>query len=151
MLIVVQASLKSGSLLTARLAKESGKKVFVIPGEIDDEQFSGNIRFIEKHRNDPLVEPLLNIERLREFLVDLRSAEKQSANVPEDMLKDLDAREKKVARLILEHPEGIDFDTLSMKSSLDPSALPSVLLSLSMMNLISETPGKNFQFTGDMK
>ncbi len=150
-LVVVQASLRSGSLLTARLARESGKKVFIIPGEIDDEQFAGNIRFLEKYRDDPLVEPLLNVEQLKEFIADLPSGKESFNSSSGNIFQDLDEHESKVVKLIMSCPEGMDFDTLSFESNFSSAELPSILLSLVMRNLIMEVPGKIFQFTGDMK
>jgi DNA processing protein len=150
-LVVVQASLKSGSLLTARLALEAGKKVFVVPGEIDDPNFSGNSKFLEKHKNNINVEPLLSVEGLLNFLEKSGSIISARTEPDDHIFEKLSDDEKKVAELILKHETGIDFDTLSIQSSLSSSELPSILLSLTMMNLISESPGKIFQFTGDMK
>jgi len=156
-LIVVQASLKSGSLLTARLALEMGKKVFVVPGHIDDKQFLGNNKFLEKHRLNPMVEPFLSVESFKEFLKKNNSTgivskfEKIPEKIKTDLFSGLNEKEKLVAEIISVHPSGIDFDTLSIKSELAPSELPEVLLSLSMMDKISEIPGKIFQFTGDKK
>lgn len=41
-LVVVQASRRSGSLITARLAAEQGREVLALPGDIFTEQYEGN-------------------------------------------------------------------------------------------------------------
>ena len=45
--LVVQANLKSGSLITAREALEIGRQVATIPGSILDNSFAGNIKLLK--------------------------------------------------------------------------------------------------------
>jgi len=44
--LIIQASEKSGTLITANHAKEQGKKLFVVPGEITTRAYFGNNRLI---------------------------------------------------------------------------------------------------------
>jgi len=44
--IVVEASMKSGTLITARLAGEQGREVFAMPGHPNDPKSEGNIKLI---------------------------------------------------------------------------------------------------------
>jgi len=48
LVIVIQAGMKSGSLITARFSLEQGKDIFVVPGRIYDEEFLGSNRLIEQ-------------------------------------------------------------------------------------------------------
>ena len=45
-IIVIEAPNKSGALLTANLANEEGRMVFVVPSRMDDEGFVGSFRLI---------------------------------------------------------------------------------------------------------
>ncbi len=46
--LVVEAALKSGSLITARLASEQGRHVFVVPANIDQPRFFGNCSLLRQ-------------------------------------------------------------------------------------------------------
>lgn len=46
--VVVEATAKSGSLITARFALEQGRDVYVVPPPSDDVRYEGNIRLLEE-------------------------------------------------------------------------------------------------------
>lgn len=47
-LLVVQAGIKSGTLITAQLALEIGRDVATIPARLDEELFAGNIQLLQQ-------------------------------------------------------------------------------------------------------
>lgn len=147
-LVLVQASERSGSLITARLAKECGRKVFVIPGPIDDDLFKGNYHFLKSCRNDRSVEMMTDIEQLSDFFNCKKVLTEDITALATDLFSGLEKNEETVCRLILENREGVDFDTLSIKSGFSPNELPSILLTLMMKETIEELPGKIFRISG---
>ena len=159
-LVLVQAAAKSGSLITARLALEYGKKVFVCPGEIGDPLFEGNYGFLKKYRGSRNLEILFDFDMLSEESgysernFELFS-EKQNAKHTEitrennvfDNKKEpqLDGTKKIVYNIIKSNPSGIDFDTLTVLSGIGAAELPAVLLTLVLEGIVSELSGKIYK------
>lgn len=133
--LVVEASLQSGSLITARLALEQGREVFAIPGSIHAPQSKGCHALLKQGAK--LVETAQDI--LEELKVPLpRSA---SAATPQG-----NAQQDRPAAL-LEHLgfDPVDVDTLSARSGLTVSQLSAMLLSLELDGCICALPGGLYQ------
>jgi len=159
-LVLVQAAAKSGSLITARLALEYGKKVFVCPGEIGDPLFEGNYGFLKKYRGSRNLKILFDFDMLSEESgcfdrnFELFS-EKQNAKHTEitrennvlDNKKEpqLDGTKKIVYNIIKSNPSGIDFDTITVLSGIGAAELPAVLLTLVLEGIVSELNGKIYK------
>ena len=133
--LVVEASLQSGSLITARLALEQGREVFAIPGSIHASQSKGCHALLKQGAK--LVETAQDI--LEELKVPLsRSA---SAATPQ-----AGAQQDRPAAL-LEHLgfDPVDVDTLSARSGLTVSQLSAMLLLLELDGCICALPGGLYQ------
>lgn|GEM_PF-2663959 len=143
-LVVVQATERSGSLITARLAREFGKKVFVVAGEIDDPLFAGNYAFLKKHEKDRGVELLYDLERLNEFLGN--KAVPRKITDFDDLEKiQLESDEEKVFKVIRNVSEGVFFDDIAELTGYSCAQLPALLLTLMMKDLIFEDTGKVYK------
>ena len=159
-LVLIQAAEKSGSLITARLALEYGKKVFVCPGEIGDPLFEGNYNFLKKYRGNRNLKILFDFGMLSESTwcgagnLELFS-EGQNIQHTEITSKNpditgkrgpqLDGTKKIVYNIIKSNPSGIDFDTLTVLSGIGAAELPSVLLTLVLEGIVSELSGKIYK------
>ena len=159
-LVLVQATAKSGSLITARLALEYGKKVFVCPGEIGDPLFEGSYGFLKKYRQSRNLKILFDFDMLSgengcldhnfELFSERQNTEHteiSSENIISTDKKELqlDGTEKIVYNIIKSNPSGIDFDTLTVLSGTGASELPAVLLSLVLEGIVSELNGKIYK------
>ena len=159
-LVLIQAAAKSGSLITARLALEYGKKVFVCPGEIGDPLFEGNYNFLKKYRKNRNLRILFDFEMLSESSgffdrnFELFPESKTSQHIDfsaknsvseEKIDLQLDGTEKIVYNIIKSNPSGIDFDTLAVLSGIGAAELPSLLLSLVLKGAVSELSGKIYK------
>ena len=143
--LVVEAALKSGSLITARLAAEQGKEVFAIPGSIHSPQSRGCHALIRQGAK--LVETALDVfEELRipanhgaEYLKTLHSAQsgKAQATVDPGM----------AGRALLE-ALGFDvtsLDALQARTGLPTAQLQGQLLELELEGHVARLAGGLFQ------
>lgn len=159
-LVLVQAAAKSGSLITARLALEYGKKVFVCPGEIGDPLFEGNYGFLKKYRGSRNLKILFDFDMLtgesRYFEQDFGIFSEKQNSYQAEITKEkpllnekkelqLAGTEKIVYNIIKSNPSGIDFDTLTVLSGIGAAELPAVLLSLVLEGIVSELSGKIYK------
>ena len=143
-LVLVQAAAKSGSLITARLALEYGKTVFVCPGEIGDPLFEGNYGFLKKYRGSRNLKILFDFDMLAEE----NQHTEITTEIPVSNNKiepQLDGTKKIVYNIIKSNPSGIDFDTITVLSGIGAAELPAVLLTLVLEGIVSELNGKIYK------
>ena len=146
-LVLIQAAAKSGSLITARLALEYGKKVFVCPGEIGDPLFEGNYGFLKKYRGNRNLEILFDFDMLEKEKQNMEHIEisREKPFLEEKKELQLDGTKKIVYNIIKSNPSGIDFDTLTVLSGIGAAELPAVLLTLVLEGIVSELNGKIYK------
>ncbi len=153
--LVVEAALNSGSLITARLASEQGREVFAIPGSIHSPLVRGCHRLIRDGAK--LVETAEDIvEELRGRMGStLPSALRQSAAPPSASrtnrtaapaqlaLDTLDADSRAVLETLGHDP--LDIDSLATRCNLTVDALYAILLPLELDGLLARLPGGRVQ------
>jgi DNA processing protein len=162
--LVVEAAVNSGSLITARLATESGREVYAIPGSIHSPLSRGCHRLIREGAK--LVETAEDIfEELRGRLGlpaparsaatgtahggkrRARSTSKSTRPTPPaehaQQALELDAEAARVLALVGHDP--VDIDTLAGQAGLTVDALYAILLPLELDGLLAKRPGGRFQ------
>jgi len=135
--VIVQASSKSGSLITAKYALEQGRDVFAVPGNVGAEGSRGTNQLIKEGAK--LVESSEDI--LEEVLPQWRR-EGETAQKAETPGRDLAGGEKILYELLGDTP--LHIDAIIRESQLDPGKVSSLLLNLELKGLISQWPGKCF-------
>jgi DNA processing protein len=135
--VVVQASEKSGSLITAGYALEQGREVFAVPGNVGTESSRGVHRLIKEGAK--LVESSEDI--LEEILPQWKGGRELTPKV-EIPGPDLTGEERVLYELLSETP--LHIDVIIRESRLDPGKVSSLLLNLELNGLISQWPGKCF-------
>lgn len=138
--LIIEASEKSGSLITARLAAEQGREVFAVPGEIFSKMSKGTHNLIKQ--GAALVETVEDI--ISALSLDIsRASEAQAApeieKPPDVKLVD---EEQTVWDALAHTPTHID--DIARLSELPPSKVSSILVMLELKGIIQQLPGKMF-------
>ncbi|RIJ41741.1 DNA-processing protein DprA [Pontibacter oryzae] len=139
--IVVEAAMKSGTLITADIAHSYDKEVMAVPGNITSPVSEGTNYLIKSLKAvaytsvQDLVE-LLNWDLEDEAAAKTTVAAFNPADYSEDELKVLS---------VLKQTREEHIDNLSWKAQLPVSLLASVLLGLEFKGIIKAMPGKRFQ------
>jgi DNA processing protein len=135
--LVVEAALQSGSLITARMATEQGRDVFAIPGSIHSPLSKGCHQLIKQGAKlveaaQDILEELQYAPTAHRAATSIDSAENETAaasDAPQDVLL---------------HAMGFDpvsLDTLAARSNEDVNTLHARLLALELEGAIELLPG----------
>lgn len=134
--LVVEAGLKSGSLITARLALEQGREVFAIPGSVHSPVARGCHHLIKQGAR--LVETVDDVlEELGAWWSPSPAVAQREGQKP--LTTDLDTREIAVLEALGYDPQSTD--QLCSETGLPADQLMQSLLLLELQGLVSSVPG----------
>lgn len=145
---VMEAGLKSGALITANIANEFGRDVYVLPGRLDDEQSVGCLKLI----NGGASMIPVNLEELLEQLgeippLDIEPSQQltlpEFTPEPQPITPQLEPNLATILNLMT--PEPMPFDSIVEQAKLDTATVSSNLLQLELMGLVSQLPGMRYQ------
>lgn len=137
--IIIEAPLKSGTLITAQFALEQGREVFAIPGDIDRENSQGCLHLIQKSGAYPLISPQDIVSALHQTpkLTNHRLVKE----TPVASIYDLNDEEKLVIES-LPARRAIDIFNLQKKTKLSISPLLSTITLLELKTLVKKQGSK---------
>jgi len=137
--VVVEATEKSGSLITGRLATEQGREVFAVPGQAGASRSRGAHQLIREGAK--LVDDVDDI--VEEIAPQLSSRDRtRSLSAKMELPADMGLEAKKILELIQSAP--LQIDELIEGSGLSPAKVSEVLLSLEISGFLRQLPGKRF-------
>jgi DNA processing protein len=139
--LVIEATLSSGSLITARLAGEQGREVFALPGSIHSPFSKGCHKLLR--------EGAKLVETAQDVLDELRlphAASVTPAATPAPIDDDLTDDERVVIAALGHAPATVD--ALAARGGLPPEAVAAALLALELAGRVAAVPGGLWQRQG---
>lgn len=141
--IVIETSLKGGSMITAELANGYNKDVFAIPGKITDTKSAG-CNYLIKSNKAVLLSNTSDLLQLMGWK-DLSKNKKQKKQQREIFIEL--SKDEKIIIDILKGNETVSIDDINLKSGLSSSAVAAAILNLELQNVVLSLPGKLFRIT----
>ena len=135
--VVVEASKKSGSLITASLALEQGREIFAVPGSIESFKSTGTHFLIKQGAK--LVENANDI--LEELGLGYYNSKEHPLNKKMPLLP-LEEDEKRILNILGHYP--IHIDTIAGNIDMEPAKVAGLLTKLELKGVIRQLPGKMF-------
>ncbi len=145
--LVVEAAVQSGSLITARLAAEQGREVMAIPGSIHSPMSRGCHALIKQgaklveSAQDVLEELHLNTHILTPLSTELRTNNMENSDIDNGVYE-----ENTILKTLGYDP--MELDELSQRTGEDAATLSAQLLELELMGHVARLPGGRFQRIG---
>ncbi len=149
--LVIEAGVKSGTLITARLATEQGRDVFAIPGSIHNPMSKGCHRLIREGAKlveigDDVIQELgpVAAEVAAELRQRLQEPVKSEARAPKNQSESLlaDPEYMQIWSALSFDPQSVE--KIIRLSGLTPQAVSSMLLMLELQGMVQTHPGGTF-------
>ena len=142
--VVVEAAMNSGSLITARLAGEQGREVFAVPGSPLDPRAKGT--------NGLLRQGAVLTECAEDVLTTLRPSLERAGTAAKSIRPGAPKRETSgLKHEILERlgPAPVEIDELVRQLGASPAAVAAALLDLEFEGRLSRHPGQKVALSGN--
>jgi DNA processing protein len=136
-IVVVEAGLNSGALITAAQALEQGRSVYAVPGHINAPSAHGSNRLIQQG-----AKLVMDASDVLDDLQILLPETKPSPEAAVRALPSLTAEERRIFEAIEATETSID--DIATKSQLPSATVSSTLLRLELKRLVKQLPGKYF-------
>ena len=139
--IIVEAAIKGGALITAEIANSYNKDVFAFPGNIGQSHSEGCNNLIKTNKAN-LITTVKDLEYIMNWDPGVKPEKKVTLS-----LSDYNENEQAVIKILSENNNQLMIDELSWKSNIAVSQLAGILLGLEFKGVLSSLPGKKYKLT----
>lgn len=140
-ILVIEAPQRSGALITARLANEFGRDVFVLPNSPNLQEAQGCLQLI--NRGAYCIESEEYLLEMLGTIPDLDTNQQLSLFDPPSPPPDLSPELAKVYEALAS--ETLPLDLIIEKTGMDAGTVSSTLLQLELEGLVTQLPGMRYQ------
>lgn len=148
-ILVVEAEKKSGSKITARYAKEQGKKVYCIPINLDAKNSSGIIELINDNAKivtnpTQIIKDLFPkaVEKQLNFLEQESKQKSKRLNI--DIIEQLNIPEEQKEILVLLKDKNMTSEEIALKLNKNIAEINSILTLMEIEEIIKQIEGNRF-------
>ncbi len=138
--VIVETSIKGGSMITAKLADAYNRDVFAVPGRTTDKN-SGGCNYLIKHNKAIL---LTDAEELIDVMGWADKKSKVKSKSQRDLFIEMTAEEKIVVQL-LQEKDAVAIDAINLQSGLSSSSVAAAILNLEFQGVVQSMPGKMYK------
>ncbi len=135
--VIIEAAEKSGALITARLAAEQGREVFVVPGPVDSPASAGALQLLRKG-----AKLVRNADDILEDLQELPSLVEERIQVQSTAPVDLDQSQRKIWDALAERR---NVEELTEQLAVPISELARQLMTLELKKVVRRLPGNSYE------
>ncbi len=139
--LVVEATMRSGSLVTAILANDYNRDVFAVPGRLTDTSSEGCNHLIKSNKAS-LLQSVKDIEYLMGWE---KSGKEEGTQLP--LFRELDPEEEQIVQLLRKETL-IHIDEICERIQMPSGKILSILLNLEFDGIVKSKPGKQFSIAG---
>lgn len=139
--IVVEAAIKGGALITANIADSYDKPVFAVPGDLEH-KYSEGCNFLIRNQKAYIYTGSNDLIYHLNWDLDSSKPRKSKGKV---LPEGLSQEEKNICQILMASPNGIAIDELAWKAQITINKLASLLLILEFQGTIKSLPGKKYQ------
>ncbi len=134
--VVIEATVKSGALITAEIANSYDRDVFAVPGRLDDASSDG-CNLLIKANKAMLMQSAEDVIKAMNWDTNPKKAKR----IQRELFVSLSAEEETLVN-ILKQKEKVHVDDISHSSGLAMSRTTALLLNLEFSGVIKSLPGK---------
>jgi len=137
--VVIEAGITGGALITADIANSYNRDVFAVPGRIGDPHSEGCNKIIKINKA-----ALLQSAKDISYLLNWDVEKVQKKNIQRQMFVDLTPDEELIVNILKEKGD-LDVDSLLTETMLLPSKAASILLNMEFAGILRCLPGKVYR------